>query len=160
MQKTRFNQIYKTLSQKIFNYALWLTRNRDASVEIVQSVFIKLWKSRILHSEDSEIEAWLITVTRTTSMDFYRKTARFSKLRLKYFKEAPLKCDESEDNREIWMLLDDLSEKERSILYLRFRMGHSFGEIATTLEMTESAVRVASMRALEKLREKHGKDLL
>lgn len=159
MQKTKFDHIYKAYSLKLYNYALWLTRNKDASSEIIQTVFIKFWKKPIKYSHDAELESWFYTTTRNACMDFFRKCARFSKLRLKYSQETLPKNIESPEDKEIWDLLDDLNEKERSVLYLRFRIGHSFKDIANMLELKESAVRVCSFRALEKLRKKHGEEL-
>lgn len=159
MQKEKFNHIYRTYSTKLYNYALWLTRNREASSDIIQTVFIRFWNKPIHYCHDAELESWLFTVTRTTCMDHFRKCARHSKLRLKYGEETPPAKIESQEDREIWQLLDDLSEKERSVLYLRFRIGHSFKDIANMLELKETAVRVCSFRALEKLREKYEEEL-
>lgn len=160
MKKTTFDTIYDTYSKKMFNYALWLTRNKDACHDILQSVFIKLWDSQKYFMEESELEAWLYTVTRNACMDFFRRCSRFHRFRVKYAEESPVYADEPQQYRALWEMLDTLQEKERSILYLHFRTGYSYRYIADILEMKETAVRVTAFRALGKLRVLYGKDML
>jgi len=159
VQKTKFDRIYKSYSQILYNYAFWLTRNKDMSSEVIQTVFIRYWKKPVEFGHDRELEAWLFTVTRNACMDFFRKCSRFSRLRLKFMKESGKQSCDHIENNDIWQLLDDLSEKERSVLYLRFRIGHSFKEISEILDIQENTVRVCAFRALEKLREKYAEDL-
>ncbi len=159
MKKKRFNEIYDLLSRKIYNYTLWLTRNEDATKDIVQTVFIKLWKHQKVFIEEKELEAWLYTVARNASMDFFRKCSRFTSFRLKYARETPLYTTESSDTKAIWNMLDILREKERSILFLHFKTGYSYKKIAVVMQMTESAVRISAFRALKKMRKKCAREI-
>ena len=160
VKRSKFDEIYSAYSDKLYNYALWVTRNKDASCDILQNVFVKLWKQNASLYEDSGIEGWLITVTRNACLDFFRKCSRFTKFRLNYARENHYVKAESKEQRTIWDKLDLLSEKERSILYLHFHTGHTFREVARILRIKETAVRVTSYRALKKLRKKCAKDLL
>ncbi len=155
-----FNKLYNIYSKKLYNYALWLTRNKAACDDIIQTVFIKIWKQQEVPVEERELEAWLYTVTRNECNDFFRKCARFSKFRLKYIREKPLYVMLSSENKMLWNMLDFLMEEERSILFLHLRIGYSYSEVAKILNMKDSAVRVKAFRALEKLRKKYTKDLL
>lgn len=160
MERKRFNKIYDIYSRKLYNYALWLTRNKEACNDIVQTVFIKLWKQQNVSYQDTELEAWLYTVTRNSCMDFFRKCARFTRFRLKYSLETPLYTTESDESSSIWNMLDILNENERSIIFLHFRTGYPYNKVAEILLMKETAVRVTAFRALEKLRKKYAKELL
>ena len=160
VEQVRFNKIYDLYSKKLYNYALWLTRNKDSSNDIVQTVFIKFWKNEKIFDQDCEIEAWLYKVTRNACIDFFRKCSRNTKFRLKYLKEIPLFSNEPQENKSVWNMLDRLSEKERSILYLYYRMGYPHKNVAQILNITESCVRTSSFRALEKLRKKCNRDLV
>ena len=160
MERKKFNEIYDTYSRKLYNYALWLTRNKDSCNDILQVVFVKLWNQKKVFSIDNELEAWLYTVTRNACMDFFRKCARHTRFRLRYSHETPLYETEPDENKSVWDVLDRLKEKERTILFLHFRVGYSYKIIAEVLPMKESAVRVTAFRALEKLRKKCAKDFL
>lgn len=152
MENKLFNRIYKNYSGILYNYALWLTRNKDASNDIIQLVFLKLLKQKIIPKKENELQAWLYKITKNAFFDLYRKHKRFIRLRIKYAKETPLFSKESPEKKAIWGILDKLNPYERSVLYLHFHTGHSFKEVAKILDMKESAVRARSVRALKKLR--------
>jgi len=160
VEQKRFNEIYDIYSKKLYNYALWLTRNKDATSDITQVVFVKLWRQEKVFIHNKELEAWLYTVTRNACMDFFRKCSRFTSFRLKYARETPLYTEEPKETKSIWNMLDTLKEKERTILFLHFRTGYSYKKIAEVIDMQESAVRVTAFRALEKLRKKCAKEIV
>jgi len=160
VEQKQFNEMYDLYSKKLYNYALWLTRNKDATSDIIQVVFIKLWRQEKAFHHDREVEAWLYTVTRNACMDFFRKCSRFTSFRLKFARETTLYTEEPKENRSVWDKLDILKEKERTILFLHFRTGYSYNKIAEVIDMNESAVRVTAFRALEKLRKKCAKEIV
>ena len=53
----------------------------------------------------------------------------------------------------LWEELQRLPEVERSILYLHLKIGHSYKDIGTMLNLSENLVRVRAFRSLKKLRE-------
>ncbi len=152
--------MYDLYSGKIYNFTLWLTRNQDASKDIVQTVFIKLCKHKKVFLEERELESWLYTVARNACMDFFRKCSRFTSFRLKYARETPLYTTEPKETRAIWNMLDILRKKERCILFLHFKTGYSYKKIAVVLQMTESAVRISAFRALKKMRKKCAREIV
>ncbi len=160
MEQKRFNEIYDIYSRKLYNYALWLTRNKDAASDIIQVAFVKLWRREKAFIHEKELEGWLYTVTRNACMDFFRKCSRFASFRLKYARETALFTEEPKETKSIWNMLDTLKEKERTILFLHFRTGYSYKKIADVVDMQESAVRVTAFRALEKLRKKCAKEIV
>ena len=160
MERKKFNEVYDIYSRRLYNYALWLTRNKDACNDIIQAVFIKVWYKKKVFSTENELEAWLYKVTRNACMDFFRKCTRYTRFRLRYKHETPLCTTESNEKKSVWNMLDTLKEKERTVLYLHFRSGYSYKKIAEVLVTKESAVRVTAFRALEKLRNKCAKDFV
>jgi RNA polymerase sigma-70 factor (ECF subfamily) len=160
VDQKRFNEIYDIYSQRLYNYALWLTRNKDAASDIIQVVFVRFWRQDKTFLHDNELEAWLYTVTRNACMDFFRKCARFTSFRLTFARETVLYAEEPKEKRSIWNMLDRLKEKERTILFLHFKTGYSYRKIAEVIDMKESAVRITAFRALEKLRQKCAKEIV
>ena len=160
MERKKFNEIYDTYSKRLYNYALWLTRNTDACNDIIQAVFIKVWNQKKVFSIENELEAWLYKVTRNACMDFFRRCSRYTRFRLRYKHETPICNTESDENKSVWNMLDSLKERERTVLYLHFKSGYSYKKIAEVLVIKESAVRVTAFRAMEKLRHKCAKDFL
>ncbi len=151
----RFNELFEKHGEKLYNFALWTVRNREAAEDIIQMVFSKLWKQVHLPGTEKEIEAWLYQVTRNQCMDFFRNRARSSRFRMNYGKEASAGASATAESKFVWDALDFLDETDRSVLYLHFRTGYSYKEIAEKMDSTENAVRVRAFRALQKIRKRY-----
>jgi RNA polymerase sigma-70 factor (ECF subfamily) len=153
MQEHDFKKIYKDFSRKLYNFALWLTHNRAACDDILQNVFVNVWKCESVPSEETELQSWLFTVTRNACLDYFRKTTRFSKFRTHYmseYYEHPI----DPDANFVWdEKVLDLPETEKSILYLHIKIGYTYKEIGDILEISENLVRVRAFRVLKKMRE-------
>ncbi len=152
MQEGDFKNIYNEYGRRLYNFILWLTHNRAASDDILQNVFVNIWKCQTVPSSDIERQRWLFTVARNATLDHFRKVSRFSRFRSHYqseYYEAPA----DPDAHFTWNELSALPEKERCILYLHIKIGYTYKEIGDMLEMTENLVRVRAFRALKKLRE-------
>lgn len=152
MQEQEFKKIYKEFSRMLYNYILWLTHNRPACDDILQNVFINVWKCSTVPADRTELQRWLFTVSRNASMDYFRKVNRFSRFRTQYSQEY-YDPPADPDARFTWNELSVLSENDRSIIYLHIKIGYTYKEIGELMEMTENLVRVKAFRALKKLRE-------
>jgi RNA polymerase sigma-70 factor (ECF subfamily) len=152
MHEAEFKNIYHESGRNLYNFILWITGNRSACDDILQDVFIKVWKCEVCPCDADERKRWLLAITRNTCLDFFRKSSRFSRFRTKY-KEEWYEPPEDPDAPFLWSELQSLPEVERSILYLHLKNGHSYKEVADTLGLTENLVRVKAFRALRKLKE-------
>jgi len=152
MNDREFTALYNEHGRNLYNFTIWITANRAMCDDIIQEVFIKVWRIGKIPSDPIECRRWLLTITRNTCLDFLRKTTRLNRLRNKYKDEIHEPASDP-DAPFIWNELRNLPEMERSILYLHLKVGHPYGEIARMLEVTENLVRVRAFRALKRLRE-------
>ncbi len=153
MQNLEFRRIYQEHSRKVYTFILWLSQNRSAADDILQEVFIKIWKLDSIPTPPEEQLRWLYRVARNACLDHFRKCSRFSRLRQVYGEENYDPNEHSDGNFD-WKVVDDLPETERSILYFHLRDGYTYKEIGDMLELTENNVRVKAFRALKQLKEK------
>ena len=151
MESREFRKIYDEYSTKIYNYILWMTRNRAATDDILQTVFFKVWKKRGGPSVSQERTRWIYAVARNACCDFFRSYNRFYRFRAKYSRESERSCTD-EHSTSVWELLNHLSETDRSILYLHIKMGYQYEEIGRILSMSAGHVRIRAFRALKQLR--------
>ena len=152
MNEQAFKSIYREHGRNLYNFILWITANRSLCDDILQEVFVKVWRCDTVPEDSEEQRRWLLTVSRHTCLDFLRKSSRFSKFRTKYRQEW-YEQPTDPDAPFLWDELQRLPEVERSILYLHLKIGHSYKEIAGMLDLTENLVRVRAFRSLKKLRE-------
>lgn len=153
MIESEFNKIYNVYGQRLYSFIIWLTHNRAASDDILQIVFVNIWRSQAVPASEIELQRWLFTVARNACLDHFRKINRFSRFRTTYQNEYYQQPPDPDANFT-WNELSELPEKEKSILYLHLKIGYTYKEIGDMLEMTENLVRVRAFRALKKLREK------
>ncbi len=151
MEKDRFRELYEHSATRVYNFVLWMVRNREACEDIVQTAFIRAWQSDA-PTDLCDAENWLLRVSRNLCIDFFRKRKRSAQFRSKYRNEIPLYSSAKQESSFTWELLGTLKEEERSILFLHLRMGYGYKEVADVVGSTESAVRVKAFRALKKLR--------
>lgn len=126
----------------------------DAS-EILNDSFFKIFKNIKKYDEQKPFKPWLKTIIVNTSIDYYRKNARFRPM---------LEIEEVENEafnvelvdtlgyEDIKKLLDDLPEMYRLVFNLYEIEGYTHREIAEKLKFNESTSRSYLTRAKKKLR--------
>ena len=134
-------------SDTVFRVAFQYTKSRADTEDIVQEVFLTLFKKPPkLSVEDDGLKAWLIRVTINKSKDYLRATKRRRALVRNY---APPEQVSPYD--EVFEALNQLSEQDRNALYLHYYEGYTAKEIARIVGGSERAITKRIGRAREKL---------
>lgn len=68
--KKSFEDIYCAYYDRLFNFAREYIGSRDDTADLIQNVFTKLWANRKRLESDSNIGAWLFTVTRNEAISY------------------------------------------------------------------------------------------
>ena len=123
----------------LLRYAMRLVNSSHAAQDVVQNVFIKLFKEFSQGSKPSaQIRAWLFRVTHNEAVDYIRRESRFRNMQSRFKDEedsrephdpAPAR-DKQEKLRMVLDCLDVLSESEKQVVLLRLDEGLSYKEIA------------------------------
>ncbi|MDG5816138.1 RNA polymerase sigma factor [Chitinispirillales bacterium ANBcel5] len=154
MQEKEFRAVYNTFAGKVYTFILWLTQSRSSADDILQEVFLKVWRSDSVPKNEEEQLRWLYSVARNATVDHFRKSNRFSKLRQNFKHELLCTPRESAELGFEWEWVEELAETEKAILYLHLRDGYTYREIAEILDLKENNVRIKAFRALKLLRNK------
>ncbi len=125
--------------------------------EITQAVFVILTRKAASLPETLILDAWLFETTRLTAFSFLRGERRRQFREQEAYMQSVLQESAPDP---VWPqlapLLDEammrLGRHEREAVVLRFFKGRSLGEVATALNIKESAAQKRVSRALEKLR--------
>ena len=152
METNEFQKIYDNNARKLYNFILWTTGNRSVCDDILQNVFVKVWRSSRVPPDNGECTAWLYAITRNACVDYFRSSRKFVE-----FNEAiggsTEASDAEDDGKLAWHEVQELPESERAIVFLHLKLGYSYAEIGKLMDMTENHVRVKAFRALRRLRE-------
>jgi len=152
VEKNEFQKIYDNNARKLYNFILWTTGNRSVCDDILQNVFVKVWRCDRVPPDNGECTAWLYAVTRNACVDHFRSSKKFVEFNeaIGGATETP---DAEDDGKLAWREVQQLPESERAIMFLHLKLGYSYAEIGKLLDLTENHVRVKAFRALRRLRE-------
>lgn len=151
------------LKDRLFRLALHITLDRAEAEDITQETLIRVWEKRSEWQEIENIGAYAATICRRMALDYARKTERFKSedigtahTALHATAAETALPDEMLDRRQrlhrVRQLIDRLPETQRSIMLLRDIEGMRYDEVARTLQLTETQVKVYLHRARNKIR--------
>lgn len=154
-----FNSVFIQFENRLFLFALKITKSDATARDIVQEVFLKFWEQKDAFKQIEDIEAYLFRATKNKAIDFLRFLANDDKLRQNYFVNFTLVedvTDKEVNQREFNRLLGTAIEKlpaQRSLIYQLSQVeGFSRREIAERMNISESTVKNQLTSALSSIR--------
>jgi RNA polymerase sigma-70 factor (ECF subfamily) len=157
-----FAQIVERYKSVVFNLALSILRSREDAEEAAQDAFLKLFRARHLYDPSRPLEPWLLRIAGNTCRDLLRRrrAATLPVVRDEVGDSlAALIADVRSDGREsravlsqaIRHELEQLSDKYRVPLELKYRHGFTNHQIAEAVGISVSNVKVRVARAKDVL---------
>ncbi len=165
MKNISFRNDILPLKNELYRLALRITLNRAEAEDVVQETMIKVWNRRDEWDAIDSIEAFCLTVCRNLALDKTRKQANQSQSLDATAGSEPSDLSYSSNPERQTMLhdrvqlvrklIDNLPEKQRSVMQLRDFEGKSYKEIAAVMGVTEEQVKVNLFRARQAIKKKY-----
>lgn len=147
---TRLITIHKGL---VFTIILRMTNDYHTSEDLTQDTFIKVFMNMRRVKSGEHFRPWLCTIARNIVRDHYRRTKKISSLSFEEIEKFHGQMDDPIRKRVVIQdALAKLMERDRMLLTLIYYQGLSLREVAQTMKMTESNVKVCVHRARKRLR--------
>lgn len=127
--------------------------------DLAQEVYIKALKAfKVSYDPARPFKTWLFAIAKNTLIDWKRnKETKKNTIVFDIAATFVSRFDnEFQSQMEIREMLESLAPEEQVLVELRFFQDLPFKEIADLMEMSEGAVKMRSVRLLQKLREKLG----
>ena len=135
-----------------------MMKNRDDAKDITQEVFVRFIQSRKAIKNPAGVKSWLHRVTVNCAIDLIKKRSMKSPNAVESGRSECQTPEEEVLQKETHCLLlrelDDLPDKQKRALILRFFEGLPISEIARFTGLTNGSTRVTITRALLKLRKR------
>ena len=156
--------LYDRYSRTVFGVGLNILGDRSMAEELVQEVFLKVWRSsRTFDPSRGSFSTWLYRVTRSVALDLYRK--RSHRIRPVPERDSHIATarDSSAGPQEVvdeswlsWRIsrtLDALDAPCREVIELAYFGGFSQREISRRTGIPLGTVKTRTARAFKSLRE-------
>ncbi|MDT8450265.1 MAG: sigma-70 family RNA polymerase sigma factor [Wenzhouxiangellaceae bacterium] len=155
-RKRRFDALARQYADDLFRFGVWLCGDHALANDLVQETFMRAWKALDSLKDAGAAKSWLITILRREyARTFERKVPPITDIdNVVVAEESELTPEDRTERDLLRKAMVELEEKYREPLILQTVMGLSIAEIATQLDLTESAVMTRVFRAREKLKDK------
>jgi RNA polymerase sigma-70 factor (ECF subfamily) len=164
MTRKAFDHLVHRQGRKLYGFAFRFLRNQEEAEDVVQEVFIRLWKMNDRLDEYKSIEALATAMTRNYCIDLLRKQKHGFKgdYNLNDYQNftspSPHEQMENRESGEILnRIITDLPEIFRVVIRLRDIEGASYEEIAEKTDQNINALRVTLSRARKLIRDEYKK---
>ena len=159
MKEIDFRYDLLPLKNKLYRLALRITLNTAEAEDVTEDTLIRLWEKR------EAVEAYALTVCRHLAIDRSRSGAAACLPLESVASDPPADSVQMPDeqlaqsDRMAWIsrLVDNLPERQRSIIQLRDVEGRSYREIAQVMGLTEAQVKVTLFRARQRIKQSYEK---
>ncbi|MHA7110049.1 RNA polymerase sigma-70 factor [Sunxiuqinia elliptica] len=154
-----FQALFEKYSQRIYRFSLGYLKSTQEAEEIVQDVFLRVWKAREELLVERSFESYLFTIAKNTILNTIRK-ANYEKAYLEYSSLHSNKnslLDEELDFKELdriyWRAIEKLPARRKEVYRLSRDNGLSNREIANELGISVKTVEnqmTAALSAIKK----------
>ncbi len=138
-----FAVLFQKYKHKVFSVAYTYLEDTQLAEDIVQDVFISVWKKRNILFKVVNTDAWLYTITRNYSLNALQQMARVGKnkqLLLSHLPAQTLDVEEKMDVSHLQALLrqavGSLPPQQRKVFELSRIQGYTREEIARQMGIT------------------------
>lgn len=163
-----FEMLVDRYLKPLYNFTFQLVGDKTASEDIVQDVFVKVWKNLKRFNQEKKFSTWLYAIAKNTAFDWLKKKKA---LPFSFFETADginflenIEDQTISNTEALWERMDNtkdaqnflasLSPKLRTVLFLHHNEGFSLVEIAEIFGQPSNTVKSQYRRAIFSLREK------
>jgi RNA polymerase sigma-70 factor (ECF subfamily) len=149
-----FRQWITQHQDDVWSLARYLLKDASEAEDAAQEVFVRLWKHRKV-VDGERVRPWLMKVTRNECLDRLRRQRPEGELDDTAAAEGGPLMDLQQAELSHWLQLaiGRLKEPYRSLVVLRDVRQHSYEDVAQTMALSLSQVKVYLHRARKQLRE-------
>lgn len=156
MIKDDYIRAVKRNNQRIYKIALSYLNNHYDAEDVMQSVFLKLWKTDKVFNNDEHIDKWLTITCINKCKDhfklhFVKNTVSLDDVKEYYTFDSTEKID-------IFNSIMSLPRKERVVVHLFYGEDMSIDEISKVINANPNTVKTRLKRARNRLKTLLGDD--
>ena len=154
-------QWYAEFGMRIYRYLRYHVASADEADELTAETFLRAVRAATsFDPARGNAKAWLFRIAQNVLRDARRRERRRGSVSIEAFRDLVSDAPSPEERllheeevRRLLAAMDELSERDREVVSLRYASELEYPEIAGILGIREAAVRTRLWRALGRLRE-------
>ncbi len=155
-----FERLIERFKVGVFSLCYQILRSREDAEEASQDTFVKAFRARETYDEERKVSPWLLRIASNAARDILRKRQTRTLVNSDILAVEPDQVSNLNpdgdgvhrlDNEEVHRALGDLSEQYRTPIVLKYLHGLTNQEIADTIGVSLSSLKVRLSRARELL---------
>ncbi|MDP4983753.1 RNA polymerase sigma factor [Pseudoalteromonas tunicata] len=157
--KKAWFKLVKQHESVIYHYCLRMLGNQEDAIDLMQEVFLSIYKSLDSFRFDSSFKTWIICIANRRCIEFYRKR----KIELHNEEEMDSFIDVqnqnpeqqlqgSQHNQHVIAAMNTLSVEQRSVIELKFFHHYTLEQIGELQNISTNTVKSRFYAALENLK--------
>ncbi|WMJ84328.1 RNA polymerase sigma factor [Oscillospiraceae bacterium LTW-04] len=159
-EKELVNQIFKDSNVKFYNISFQMLRSHSDAEEAVSEAFLKIMDhiEKIIGLPGPKIIPYCVVIVKNESANILRKRIKAVPLEEleaydgSDYSEIENMWEQNIDREQLIFAIEELSDEEKYLVYLRYANDMNFKEIAALLGVSEETAKKRSYRILKKLR--------
>ncbi len=149
-------EVYDAYGPIVYGVALHITRDRGAAEDIVQDVFVELWRRpERFDPERAPLRGWLCMIARRRGIDWVRRRRALPDLSLTALDLASTGVEDdvlvSTAYERVRKAVADLPMPHRQAVFLAYYQGLTYREVAKALSIPEGTAKWRLRGALRRI---------
>ena len=144
-------EIYNSLSVRVFNYARVITKSKEMSEDITHDVFMQILEKAVRIADTADPIAYIMVITRNQSYDYLKNNCRSAELHESIYEESAASF--AYESMFVWDALSRLPADQQEAVYLHYIAGFTYKETAKITGSSLITTKRKSAKALSQLRD-------
>lgn len=160
-KKLSFKEVFAEYYASQVHFAYKIIKNRHDAEDVVQDVFLGIWRSKPSFKNEIAFRAYLYLSTKNRSIDFLKKKSPLYS-DVSVFEDIEHEADavvKEEAFRLLDRAIERLPNKTKEVIRLSIK-GLSIKEVAQELSITVNTVKTHKLRAYRFLKEIYGRSFI
>jgi len=152
-----FDQLYGKYSTKVFSKCISLLKDEGIAQDATQDIFLKIFLNLSKFGGKSKFSTWIYSITYNYCIDLIRKKKKDGNIFSDEIERAPDLAEEVPDSallemevKKLKIVLDTIPVGDKAVLLMKYQDDMSIKEISSTLNKSESAIKMKLKRAKHK----------
>ncbi len=160
-----FDKLFSDYGKRLYYFAFGYLKSKEEAEEVVQEVFLRIWRNRKHLKPDLSFKAYLFKIAYNHILELFDVINRQQAYRHQILEDAIIFTDQTSDHlnykillEKVEMLIEKLPPRQKVILLKRKKEGIPVKEIARQLDLSPKTVENHLTEALKNIKKGLGEE--